>query len=254
MPPPGYEPFLKAICENPDDDTVRLVYADWLDENGDPERAEFIRLQIALHGKPKKSDPQQIREEELIEANGRVWLGELPELPHIHWPGDFSRGFVKTVCVGAGKWFIEHRIKLFGSAPVRHLSVSEAGEGTLAKVLAVREIGCLTGLSLCRCRVPRNGFRILTHSPRLANLRELAISDRSCVGRYVDLTDEEAQEFVKTPFLPALEAIYFGDWISPRAEHILRTRFKIVSSRTRFSRNASRFWYKPTPPLGSPLP
>jgi uncharacterized protein (TIGR02996 family) len=35
--------FLKAIRENPADDTRRLAYADWLDEQNDP-RAEFIRL------------------------------------------------------------------------------------------------------------------------------------------------------------------------------------------------------------------
>ena len=39
--------FLKAIQDNPKDDTVRLVYADWLDEHGDP-RAEFIRLRQEL--------------------------------------------------------------------------------------------------------------------------------------------------------------------------------------------------------------
>jgi uncharacterized protein (TIGR02996 family) len=37
--------FLQAILEAPDDDTPRLVFADWLDENGEPERAEFIRAQ-----------------------------------------------------------------------------------------------------------------------------------------------------------------------------------------------------------------
>jgi uncharacterized protein (TIGR02996 family) len=40
--------LLDAVLENPDDDLPRLVYADWLDENGDPKRAEFIRAQIAL--------------------------------------------------------------------------------------------------------------------------------------------------------------------------------------------------------------
>jgi uncharacterized protein (TIGR02996 family) len=38
--------LLQAIYANPDDDTPRLVYADWLDENGDAERAELIRLQV----------------------------------------------------------------------------------------------------------------------------------------------------------------------------------------------------------------
>ena len=40
-------PFLAAICANPDDDAPRLVYADWLDEHGDP-RGEFIRVQVEL--------------------------------------------------------------------------------------------------------------------------------------------------------------------------------------------------------------
>lgn len=42
------ESFLKAICEQPADDTARMVFADWLEEHGEPERAEFVRLQIAL--------------------------------------------------------------------------------------------------------------------------------------------------------------------------------------------------------------
>ena len=40
--------LLRAILGNPDDDTVRLVYADWLEENGDAARAEFIRVQCEL--------------------------------------------------------------------------------------------------------------------------------------------------------------------------------------------------------------
>ena len=39
--------FLKALKKNEDDVTTRLVYADWLDEHGDADRAEFIRLQCA---------------------------------------------------------------------------------------------------------------------------------------------------------------------------------------------------------------
>jgi uncharacterized protein (TIGR02996 family) len=39
--------FVRAICEQPADDTVRLVYADWLEENGEGKRADFIRSQIA---------------------------------------------------------------------------------------------------------------------------------------------------------------------------------------------------------------
>jgi uncharacterized protein (TIGR02996 family) len=40
-----------AVIANAEDDTPRLVYADWLDENGDPDRAAFIRTQCALWNK-----------------------------------------------------------------------------------------------------------------------------------------------------------------------------------------------------------
>ena len=40
-----HEAFLRAIFDTPDDDTPRLVYADFLEENGEEDRAEFIRWQ-----------------------------------------------------------------------------------------------------------------------------------------------------------------------------------------------------------------
>jgi uncharacterized protein (TIGR02996 family) len=40
--------LLAAIDANPEEDTPRLVYADWLDEQGQSIRAEFIRVEIAV--------------------------------------------------------------------------------------------------------------------------------------------------------------------------------------------------------------
>ncbi len=40
--------MLAAVVADPDADLLRLVYADWLDDHGRPERAEFIRLQCEL--------------------------------------------------------------------------------------------------------------------------------------------------------------------------------------------------------------
>jgi uncharacterized protein (TIGR02996 family) len=40
--------FVRAILDNPDDDTLRLIFADWLEEQGDPQ-GEFIRIQVELH-------------------------------------------------------------------------------------------------------------------------------------------------------------------------------------------------------------
>jgi uncharacterized protein (TIGR02996 family) len=45
------EAFLRAIADNPADKDLRLVYADWLDEQDDP-RAEFLRVQEAFRQQP----------------------------------------------------------------------------------------------------------------------------------------------------------------------------------------------------------
>ncbi|MEO2092416.1 MAG: TIGR02996 domain-containing protein, partial [Gemmataceae bacterium] len=51
-------PFLRAIAANPADDLPRLVYADFLEETGEPPhvaRAHFIRIQIAQESLPVDS-------------------------------------------------------------------------------------------------------------------------------------------------------------------------------------------------------
>lgn len=40
--------ILNAVVASPEDDLLRLVYADWLDDHGNPTRAEFIRVQLLL--------------------------------------------------------------------------------------------------------------------------------------------------------------------------------------------------------------
>ncbi|MBY0456966.1 MAG: TIGR02996 domain-containing protein, partial [Gemmataceae bacterium] len=40
--------LLRAICADPDEDTPRLAYADFLDEHGRHDRAAFVRGQVEL--------------------------------------------------------------------------------------------------------------------------------------------------------------------------------------------------------------
>jgi uncharacterized protein (TIGR02996 family) len=85
--------LLSAICDNPEDDTPRLLLADWLEEHGGAAgaaRAEFIRAQIEL----ASLDPEDARfatlgerSSELEEANRDHWRGELP--PWVRLPYDF---------------------------------------------------------------------------------------------------------------------------------------------------------------------
>jgi uncharacterized protein (TIGR02996 family) len=45
------DPFLRAILATPEDSAVRLIYADWLEERGDP-RADYLRLAVRLAALP----------------------------------------------------------------------------------------------------------------------------------------------------------------------------------------------------------
>jgi uncharacterized protein (TIGR02996 family) len=88
------EAFLQHICEHPDDDAPRLIYADWLDENGQPERAEFIRLQLQLAKLAAQDAARALlerRERELLRAHGNKWRRAI-RTTATRWP--FSRGFV----------------------------------------------------------------------------------------------------------------------------------------------------------------
>src|SRR5689334_8020900 len=88
--------FLAEICANPDDDAPRLVYADWLDEHGDAERAEFIRLQCQLARTPRHPRLQELRrrEKQLLAEHEADWLGPLHGALR-KWK--FRRGFLHTV-------------------------------------------------------------------------------------------------------------------------------------------------------------
>jgi len=48
--------FLQNIAKNPNDNWCRLVYADWLDEHGENEKCELIRVQCDLHELRKTID------------------------------------------------------------------------------------------------------------------------------------------------------------------------------------------------------
>src|SRR4051794_25062384 len=94
--------FLTAICRSPDDDAPRLVYADWLEEHGDPERAEFIRVQCALAAETyddPRHDELEERNESLLGQHGEKWSTD------VRGPGVrevcFRRGFVEAVVTSA---------------------------------------------------------------------------------------------------------------------------------------------------------
>jgi uncharacterized protein (TIGR02996 family) len=97
VPMTDREALLQAILENPDDDAPRLVYADWLDEHGDADRAEFIRVQCELArgaSTPRRSEVLTDRARQLQSAHGSRWERDLPGQPAIAWLDRYDRGFL----------------------------------------------------------------------------------------------------------------------------------------------------------------
>src|SRR5262245_53509341 len=87
MPLPSALLGLLADCKaHPDEDAPRLILADWIEDNGDPERAEFLRLQVAESGSGPRplSLPRRRalgdRDQALLAQHGGRWLGPLAAL------------------------------------------------------------------------------------------------------------------------------------------------------------------------------
>ena len=111
--------LLDAIVDAPDDDAVRLVFSDWLDEHGDADRAEFIRAQIELFrdAAEARRDHLRRRERELLLAHEEEWAAPVRELGLTQgWR--FRRGFIEEVKVSPEQ-FLAKGEEWFRLAPIR---------------------------------------------------------------------------------------------------------------------------------------
>jgi uncharacterized protein (TIGR02996 family) len=146
------EAFLQAIVESPEDDLPRLVFADWLEENSQPERAEFIRVQVELEPHRFEIDRPRVRElltreEELLRLHEDDWLGPVvaalsaqravPD-PDIYGPF-FRRGMPEVVAVSLSE-LVEHGEDLLAAHP------------TIRELVVLDVQGC--GAELARCELP----------------------------------------------------------------------------------------------------
>lgn len=219
------EPFLRRIRAHPDDDGPRLIFADWLDERGDPDRAAFIRVQVALAGLPAgdRRRPDLIAAERgLLDAHGPAWSAPFRGLA----TGlEFRRGFVDEVRVPAAV-FVRQAGRLFAAGPVRHLHLLDlggclraafaspylgrlsaltvyaqhAGDGLGRAVADSPHLGGLKALYLGRNRLRDSGVRALADSPGLASLETLDLSEN-------DLSEAGARALAGAAHWPGLRAL-----------------------------------------------
>ena len=130
--------FLKAILADPDDDTPRLVYADWLTEHGEESRAEFIRLTCRPEmphttlervtrgtvGWDITSGPAGVVcAPRMCDAARAVAASLLPFAGEV----TIRRGFVHSVTCSGDDW-VRHGDAVLAEHPVREVVVTEPAD------------------------------------------------------------------------------------------------------------------------------
>jgi uncharacterized protein (TIGR02996 family) len=188
----------RAIVARPEDDTPRLVYADWLDENGHEEEAEFIRLECRL----EESLPDHPEYTEWLDRREelRLWLQtHVPRqlkrrLPGIvrsaleghNWWSQTSRGFPRFLLIDP----IHGRLgakgirklaatleKAFAIIPTRRLVVSFPVVDDLAEFLKQPVVSSLNGITISTNeQAGDDAARIIAESKLLRNLRSAALN------------------------------------------------------------------------------
>jgi uncharacterized protein (TIGR02996 family) len=186
--------LFRAICEQPWEDTPRLVYADWLDENGQPERAEFIRLQIELAAIPPNkrwNTPQQERTNALqlewdpverqvamkvAKRSEKSWSADLPTGKGVEWEPWYWRGFRHAVTFSSMKAVGTHADAVVMAGPVDRVTVKRLQPLTVAPLLALPWVARLNTLHLSG-NVGAVGAEAIARSTALGRLECLDLSN-----------------------------------------------------------------------------
>jgi uncharacterized protein (TIGR02996 family) len=216
--------LFEAILDDPDDDGVRLVYADWLEEHGGQARAEFIRLQLAggdlrlAHWKWSVKTPLCAADMKtrvdlakraylLLKANARVWDAPLlkaagckaeaagwwtaltrlltPEWPKRPlWSRDYSRGFVDRIHIDMDA-FVTRSHDLFQAAPLRGVNLSFGTAAHHAALLATPFLPRLSSLDLSGCDIDDAVTAELAGLLTPGRLTELGLADNNITARGV---------------------------------------------------------------------
>ena len=187
--------LLTAIAAHPDEDTPRLMYADWLDEHGQTIRAEFIRVQIDIARKdhlPRAILNRYVdlfkRNQELIDDHRAELLGPLAALPP-EVRVEFRRGFASEVDVRV-EVFLATAAVLAAYRPYTRVRVS-AVAARLADFVRCPHLGVVSELAAfapAPQSVPEES-ELLDAAARLTRLAVLDLEGCGLADWFCDLLD-----------------------------------------------------------------
>lgn len=199
----------RAVVSNPDDDTPRLIFADWLEEQGQPERAAFIRAQIeAARAEPwsPAAREAEARAAQLLKHGQSEWRPDWANNAQV----GYRRGFIERVAIEP-HIFRQVATQLFEQCPVRTLAftrpwtLEDAEFSTsLLPVFENPLLRHLTRLELVRVDLAPEEQYALSACPHLADLRELALSENP-------LSVDWLAEMLAGPAFPCLTALELAD-------------------------------------------
>jgi uncharacterized protein (TIGR02996 family) len=111
--------LLAAVCDRPHDDDQRRVYADWLEEHGEADRAEAIRLEVRRRSLDE-FDPEvwviNTVLQRFRDRHWKTWQSEFPQLPGVTWL--LTGGLTDSVRVDSPHVLREHEDAIFAAAPI----------------------------------------------------------------------------------------------------------------------------------------
>lgn len=174
--------FRRAIVAKPDDDAPRLIYADWLEEQGDTEFAEFIRLQIEFFRLPPRS-PHRIalraRIADLQQPHHQEWIDRLPHFPKVTWEV-FERGMVSVAKFETPDSYFEHAKYVFDAAPIREVRLHGFYWQDAVKLADSRALELVRVLDMNDGnRIGNAGVEALMRSEHLQGLTSIQLSRNS---------------------------------------------------------------------------
>jgi uncharacterized protein (TIGR02996 family) len=213
--------FLANIIADPDADAPRLVYADWLDDRGEGDRAEFIRVQCALAKVDENNrdiHPLASRERDLLEKHQQEWLRPLRDIAYPEgrgWLGRwrtkivfaavFRRGFPEAVVLPCGR-LLSRGEDLFRAAPIQDVQLDCLdGEGPsdwFDRLTKFPPLARLTTLRLRRLSLRSGDVRRLAHAENLDRIRELHIDA-------LELKGDDLTALAESPLLSRLRRLKF---------------------------------------------
>ncbi len=167
--------FVEEIRAHPEDDDRRLVYADYLEDEGDA-RGELIRTQIELQHLPVAA-PQRVslmrREDELLAAYGDQWLEPLRRLGAQGLSiRCFQRGLIERVRTSAHD-FVKNAQALCAAAPALHCVELREPASAAAQLNKMVWPTQLTGLDLGAANVSEELVETLSNALWTPQLCEL---------------------------------------------------------------------------------